>query len=98
VTARPVSAGVRRTCQALAVAGGLAMMTGFLLAVMSAVAGPGILGGRVPVALVAPGLMAAGLCCGVTLIAVAAPGSRRRRPPADHHRDSPSGRVYRWRR
>jgi hypothetical protein len=58
------------------------MMTGFLLAVVSAVAGPSVLGGRVPVSLVAPGLMAAGLCCGVMLITVAAPGSHRRRPRA----------------
>jgi hypothetical protein len=82
VTARPVSAGVRRACQALAVAGGLAMMTGFLLAVVSAVAGPSVLGGRVPVSVIAPGLMVAGLCCGVMLIAVTAPGGRRRRPRA----------------
>jgi hypothetical protein len=58
------------------------MMTGFLLAVVSALAGPSILGGLVPVSLVAPGLMAAGLFCGVMLIAVTAPGSRRRRPAA----------------
>jgi hypothetical protein len=35
----------------LAVAGGLAMMTGFLLAVVSTLAGPSVLGGRVPVSL-----------------------------------------------
>ncbi len=48
----------------LAVAGGMAMMTGFLLAVVSAVAGPGVLGGQLPVSPVAPGLMVAGLVCG----------------------------------
>jgi hypothetical protein len=74
-----VTTGVRRACQALAVAGGLAMMTGFLLAVVSAVAAPDLIGGRMPVSLVASGLMAAGLLCGVMLIAVTAPGSRRGR-------------------
>jgi hypothetical protein len=58
------------------------MMTGFLLAVVSAVAGPSLLGGRGLVSLVAPGLMVAGLFCGVMLIAVTAPGSRRRGPRA----------------
>jgi len=82
VSVRPVSAGVRRTCQVLAVTGGLAMMAGFLLAVLSAVAGPSALGGRLPVSLVASGLMAAGLSCGVMLIAVTAPSSRRGRPGA----------------
>ncbi len=82
VSVRPVSAGVRRTCQVLAVAGGLAMMAGFLLMVAAAVAGPGALGGRLPVSLAAAGLMAAGLTCGVMLIAVTAPGSRRGRPRA----------------
>jgi hypothetical protein len=77
-----VSAGVWRTCQVLAVAGGLAMMAGLLLAVASAVAGPGVLGGRLPVSLVAPVLMAAGLICGVMLIAVTAPRDRSDRPRA----------------
>jgi hypothetical protein len=59
------------------------MMTGFLLAVVSAVAGPSVLGGRLRVSLVAFGLVTAGLFCGVTLIAVTAPGgSRRDRPRA----------------
>ncbi len=76
-----MGAGVRRICQMLAVAGGLAMMTGFLLAVVSAVAGPSVLGGRIQVSLLAAGLVAAGLFCGVMLIAVAVPG-RRGRPRA----------------
>jgi hypothetical protein len=58
------------------------MMTGFLLTVASTVAGPSVLGGRLPVSLVASGLMVAGLVCGVMLIAVTAPSSRRGRPRA----------------
>lgn len=58
------------------------MMTGFLLTVASTVVGPSVLGGRLPVSLVAPGLMVAGLVCGVMLIAVTAPSSRRGRPRA----------------
>jgi hypothetical protein len=64
------------------VTGGLAMMTGLLLALISAMAGPSFLGGRTPVSLVASGLIVAGLFCGVTLIAVTAPGSRRSRARA----------------
>ncbi|HEY6277972.1 MAG TPA: hypothetical protein VIX86_16760, partial [Streptosporangiaceae bacterium] len=89
--ARPVSAGTRRTCQALAVTGGLAMMTGLLLALISAVAGPSFLGGRTPVSLVASGLIVAGLFCGVTLIAVTAPGSRRSRARARTSAPAPVG-------
>lgn len=55
------------------------MMTGVLLAVVSALTGPSPAGGRMPGAPVASGLMAAGLCCGVLLIVVAA-HPRRGRP------------------
>ena len=71
------------------------MMTGFLLTVASTVVGPSVLGGRLPVSLVAPGLMVAGLVCGVMLIAVTAPSSRRGRPRASAPAPVPPGRAAR---
>jgi hypothetical protein len=81
-------------------AGRLAMMAGLLLTVASTVAS--IPGGPLPVSLAAPGLMVAGLVCGVLLIAVATPSRRARarepapvpppaqvRPPAPPRRHGP---------
>jgi hypothetical protein len=65
------------------------MMAGLLLALVSAVAGPSLPGRRTSVAVASSGLIAAGLFCGVALIAVTAPGSRRSRSHARRQAPAP---------
>jgi hypothetical protein len=77
VNAGPVSAGARRVCLLLAIAGSVLLMSGVLL-----VAGAGILGGAQsrgwrPATLIALGLIACGLLCGAVVVAIAVPGGRR---------------------
>ena len=66
----PVSAGTRRACLLLAVAGALVPVAGVLLGVVSAVLGQAQPGGRFPASVISVGLIAAGLFCGVIVVAV----------------------------
>ncbi len=76
VNAGPVSAGARRICLVLAVAGTVLLMSDVLLVVASGIL-PGSSRGWRPATLIALGLIACGLFCGAVLVAVAVPGSRR---------------------
>jgi hypothetical protein len=75
----------------LAVAGTVVLMAGALLGVVTAVLGLFEPGGWVLPSVIAGGLIAAGLCCGVMLVAVTQPAGRRggtRAPvPASHRSD-----------
>jgi hypothetical protein len=77
VNGRPVNAGTRRACLLLAVAGTLVLMAGVLLGVVTAVLGLFEPGRWVLPSTIAGGLIAAGLFCGVMLVAVTEPASRR---------------------
>jgi hypothetical protein len=66
----------------LAVAGTLVLMAGVLLGVVTAVVGLFETGGWLLPSVIAGGLIAAGLCCGVLLVAVTEPVSRRDGTPA----------------
>jgi hypothetical protein len=82
VNGRPVNAGTRRACLLLAVAGTSVLMAGVLLGVVTAVLGLFEPGGWVLPSVIAGGLIAAGLCCGVMLVAVTEPAGRRGGTPA----------------
>jgi hypothetical protein len=91
VNAGPVNAGTRRACLLLAGIGALVLMTGVLLAVSSTVLAQGP--GRPSVVIVlAAGLIAGGLLCGVVMIAVTVPGSERAGGPLRRPASGPSPR------
>jgi hypothetical protein len=68
----PVSEGTRRACLLLAVGGTLVLMTGVLLAAVSAVLGQFEPGGWVLPSVISAGLITAGLFCGVVMLATSA--------------------------
>jgi hypothetical protein len=73
----PVSAGTRRACVLLAVAGTLILMAGVLLGVASALLGPAQRGERFPALVISAGLISAGLFCGVLVVVVSMPEGHR---------------------
>jgi len=85
----PVSEGTRRACLLLAVAGTLVLMTGVLLAVVSAVLGQFEPGGWVLPSVISAGLIAAGLFCGVVMLATSARDSSWGSTLMTHHAPAP---------
>jgi hypothetical protein len=77
VNGRPVNAGTRRACLLLAVAGALVLMAGVLLGVVTAVLGLFEPDSWLLPSVIAGGLIAAGLFCGVIMVAVAEPAGQR---------------------
>jgi hypothetical protein len=78
----PVSAETRRTCVGIAVTGALLVIAGIMLGLTAQVVATGL-----PEAgLIAWGLIAGGMFCGILLIVASGPGaggSRRRSPPSE---------------